>query len=444
MRLRHAWYRRKPYPHFDSPLPLHAAEALVTDPARVAKHAFFPFIGYTLATPRVETDPDRRGRVRSNPKLRPIAYPCHRDGYIFSYYKYLLSKEYESVLRRLGISESVLAFRSLPGGNNVTYALEIFDHIANEPHLDIITTDVSGYFDNIDHELLKQSWGTLIGAERLPPDHYNVYRGITNYSYIRKHQLFNALRRSPKTKRGGSSRLCTARFFRHRIVGRGLIKKPSPNSKGIPQGSSISPFLSNLFLLDVDLALSRFAEVQGGLYRRYCDDIMLLLPAGHCASALGKIIALLKSRKLEINRKKTKVFSNTAGRHNFIGDTPVSYLGLSFDGHSVTIRPSSIHRYHRKLRRALRRAPILREEETAARERTDGKEAPLRVQAIMNRYSELDVRGKKAIRFENSKRFSGNFIRYLDRAAEATGSKSIAAQRRRLLSMLRRRIRDAK
>jgi len=49
--MRHAkqegWFARKPYSHFDYPLPFECAKKIVENPAVVAEWPFLPFIGYT-------------------------------------------------------------------------------------------------------------------------------------------------------------------------------------------------------------------------------------------------------------------------------------------------------------------------------------------------------------------------------------------------------------
>ena len=51
-------YTHKPrtYLHFDPPPSARVAEALATDPTRVARHAFYPFLGFTIATPKMQKE----------------------------------------------------------------------------------------------------------------------------------------------------------------------------------------------------------------------------------------------------------------------------------------------------------------------------------------------------------------------------------------------------
>lgn len=66
------------------------------------------------------------------------------------------------------------------------------------------------------------------------------------------------------------------------------------SSHGIPQGIGISTLLSNIYMLPFDREISAFVNQHGGLYRRYCDDIMIIIP--HDSELKDETISLLKER----------------------------------------------------------------------------------------------------------------------------------------------------
>ena len=57
----------------------------------------------------------------------------------------------------------------------------------------VLAYDISGFFDNLDHAILKQNWSVVLGGGPLPKDHYHVYRSLTKYSYIDRNVLFKNL-----------------------------------------------------------------------------------------------------------------------------------------------------------------------------------------------------------------------------------------------------------
>ncbi len=176
------WYRKKSYPHFDSPLSYEKALAYVSDPENIKRHSFLPFLSFEIKV----------RRFGKKPKSRPIKYAAHRDGYIFSYYTDILSKKYEELIQRNGLSDVVLAYRS-GRGNNITFAKEAFDQIERLGSCVAIGFDVASFFDSIDHARLKQQWAMLLGSTKLPDDHYAVYRAISKYSCVDRDQCYQRL-----------------------------------------------------------------------------------------------------------------------------------------------------------------------------------------------------------------------------------------------------------
>lgn len=75
--------------------------------------------------------------------------------------------------------------------------------------------------------------------------------------------------------------------------------------KGVPQGSPLSPLLSNIMLHELDRELER----QGHRYVRYADDFSVYAKSKHTARKIGNCIYLfLKNKlKLSINREKSGI-----------------------------------------------------------------------------------------------------------------------------------------
>ena len=432
------WYSRKPYLHFDLPLREQDALDYVTCPKRVASHAFYPLIQYKLFRPRIIKCPlGLPGTFIKEPKERVIAYPAHKDGYIFSYYKSLLEVLYEQWLRSVGLGQAVTAFRRI-GRNNVKLAKEAFDFIKDNPSCYIIATDIEAFFDNIDHQSLKQAWQRLLETDTLPEDHYAVYKAVTRYSVVERHKIYNlfGLRLSGRVRRVGQPRrLCTPKQFRDKVLPRGLVAPGSGVSRGIgiPQGTSISPLLSNLYLGQLDIAMHEVANQLGGRYWRYCDDVLIVLPNGYSIDILPRFDHELGLLQLNRNKAKTQELYGS----ELFSRRQLQYLGLIFNGDETLIRPSSLHRYHRKMKKGIRAAVIRRDIESERAQQP----APLRQQALYNMYSELPVRGKKVKERKRNLKYSGNFIKYICEAAKTTDSSGIRRQQRKALRRLRSAIR---
>ena len=427
------WYSRKPYIHFDLPLNSKEAETFVTDPERVARHAFYPLLAYEIVTPRKRKSPvGSANPYFKTPKQRPIAYPAHKDGYIFSYYKSLLEAPYEAWLNNNGLGEAVTAFRAI-GENNVTLAKKAFDFIRDYPVCKIIVTDIESFFDNLDPKILKGIWARFLGERRLPDDHYAVFKAITKYSIVERYKAFNlfGVRLSGRLSKANSpKRLCTPRQFREKVLSRGLIEPRA--DIGIPQGTSLSPLLSNMYMADLDWEMHTRVSALGGRYWRYCDDILIVIPGMCDAYMLRELDHQLESLKLKRSPEKTHILEGTG----LSADAQLQYLGFIFNGAEAVIRSSSIHRYHRKLKKAVRVAKARQFRESQA----SGRSAPLRKQALHNMYSDKPLRGKLIRRRKKGRKYSGNFTHYMERAAKAMESPRISRQRKNLLKRFRERL----
>ena len=367
------WYSKKPYLHFDVPLSRNLAERLVTDPDQVASHAFYPFLTYDLIKPRMEWSDLLQRYVPAN-KTRPISYPAHKDGYIFAYYKSCLQQQYEQWVLDEELGDSITAFRSM-GENNITLAKKAFDYIASKPSSSVVVADVDSFFPSVDHALLKKAWCRFLGAKRLPKDHFSVYKAATHYAEVERHKAYNKFR-IPLHGNGshGRIRICTPHEFRTKIAGHLTRPNPDlPSGKRIPQGSPLSPLLSNMYMSDFDLSMHKWVTSFGGSYWRYCDDILIVAPI-ESDDIIRRLDKELASVALNRNTHKTHIYPP----RSISASKPLQYLGFMYDGFHVTVRSSSIHRYHRKLKNAVRAAQYRRQRETE----TTSVQAPLRKRVL--------------------------------------------------------------
>lgn len=113
-------------------------------------------------------------------------------------------------------------------------------------------------------------------------------------------------------------------------------------TEGTPQGSPLSPLLSNIVLDDLDKEL----EDRGHSFVRYADDISVYVKSEKAAQRVMESVTeyLEKKLKLRVNREKTKV--SPAQDSNL--------LGFSFyrkkDKWEIRISPKSMKRIKEKIR----------------------------------------------------------------------------------------------
>lgn len=291
------WFRIKKYSHIGLPLSVKDktwVDAYVQNSSNISKHSFFPFIHRTIKSRKFRKEYDKEtdnllnnGKRIKGIKEREIYYANHLDSNIFSYYSSLLSKLYESELITRNLHNVVTAYRHIKhpkknrGMNNVDFANEVFQYIrsSSEKKIIAITFDIKSFFDNLSHKRIKESWKNLLKCKSLPDDHYNVFKNITNFSFIEHKDIFNEFKNEliKKDKLGKLIKnkvdkikymknheiiaFCKTEDFDTRIRKNNLIKSNKKISndnenfmirnKGIPQGSPISSLLKqtqNIFL----------------------------------------------------------------------------------------------------------------------------------------------------------------------------------------------------
>lgn len=404
------WYRRRGYLHFDLPVGYKRVSNLVTNPSLVAKHAFFPFISYSVKSKKISKD-KVTGKITIENKNRPIAYSSHVDSHIYSYYAKILSDKYEHILTSSGLSENVLAFRGL-GKSNIDFAFQAFKQIKTTGACSVVALDLSKFFDTIDHAALKKSWMGLLGEEKLPADHFHIFKSLTRHSKVDKLELYKEFGVSMNNPKNGRKRVCTAEEFREVVRKKKLIVV-NTESKGIPQGSPISALLSNIYMFDFDVEMKRYMDIHGGQYYRYCDDMLFIVPTPIRDKVAGYVQKEIKSINLSINTDKTELRDFFYQDGTLISDKMLQYLGFLFDGENVYIRSSSLARQSEKMKRGVRLAKKTMKKYNGIRKEKGLPEKGLYKRKLYSRYTHLGGR---------------NFITYGLKAADKMNSKTIKRQ----------------
>lgn len=351
--------RQKKYLHFDYPLSPEKIYQYVTNSDNIKKHAFYPFIHFELTSRKIKKNGFKivKGKrqviiEKQNPKIRPIKYSAHIDGHIYAYYSFLLSPHYEKLLVQKQIQESVLAFRKLSNSpNNIHFAKKVFDEVKERQNCSVICLDIKSFFDELDHKLLKNAWQKVLGVEELPIDHYQVYKSITKYSYADKKPIYANLNLSLNRHHKKLKRLCNSEDFREKIRNEKIIIK-NPLNKGIPQGSAISAFLSNIYMMDFDEKMKEKADKLGAKYYRYCDDILIICDRENQTDFVMTSQILIKKLNLILQEKKNKIAEFKNGIR--ISKDELQYLGFTYDGNKILLRDTGLAKYSHKVTKAIR------------------------------------------------------------------------------------------
>ena len=125
--------------------------------------------------------------------------------------------------------------------------------------------------------------------------------------------------------------------------------------RGIHQGSSIAPLLSNIYLMDFDIALARPEH----FYVRYSDDLLILGKGKENLTVLSNEIRVrLEELRLTMNESKTLCCEMEEG---------VDFLGYHLDSTGKTIPAKAEDRLYDRLETMWLTNPTLRVQEKAAK-----------------------------------------------------------------------------
>lgn len=409
-------YELKHYLHFDSPVHINHLKKDIQDSNWILNHSFLPSIHFNITFNKyVSISKDKtlplNQRKAKKKKTRQIFYASHKDRFIYKYYGELLNHAYNNYVKIHGIDEVALAYRNnKPGKNNIDFTYEVFDFLFSQKHAIIIAIDFTKFFDHINHAELKKNIKAVLGINELPDDWYKVYKNLTQFTYVHKSDIDKFLKSQYGVKKLNElletrklTKIMTPREFRQ-FKEEHLFKNKKPY--GIPQGSGMSAVCSNVHLINFDQEIKNWADTNNALYRRYCDDVILIIPIDNISSVLinemkndiYKIIHSYHSSGLKIQEEKTeiRIYSNEsiydeAGNHSFL-----DYLGFVTDGRVVRIREKSLFKYYC---RAYRKASNMRRVGLATKRKSPRKE-------LYKIYTHLGFNYKKR----------GNFISYAYKA----------------------------
>lgn len=340
-------------------------------------------------------------------KPREICYSSHIDRYIYEYYNYLLNEHYNNYAKLNGINRCAVAYRNNLHQNNITIAKEVFNFIKSENEYFILISDFSGYFDKIDHKNLKKNLEEVLNVDRLSDDWYKVFRSVTKYSCIDLDDIAKFKNVSSREVRKNSRIANTTEL--HKL--KKHLKKNKKNF-GIPQGSSISSTLSNFNLINYDIELNNYITSKNGLYRRYCDDLIVVIPVIYEEELLNKFRFLNAGTPgLEVNADKMQTFyyRNHKIYHNN-EYANIKYLGFELDGSGIKIKERTITCFYLKAYRLIKGINKISERH---------KRNAYRKQF----YKTFTHLGKKKV-----KKNRGNFLTYVDKCSQILSEPDIKKQ----------------
>jgi RNA-directed DNA polymerase len=215
-------------------------------------------------------------------KLRPLGIPTIRDRVVQTAAVLVLEPIFEADL-----PPEQHAYRA---GHNALTAVRQVHSLLNTGHSEVIDADLAAYFDSIPHPELLTS----------------VARRVCDRHVLHLIKMWLTAPVEEDEGKGGRKRTTTNR----------------DTKRGIPQGSPISPLLSNLYMRRFVLGWRKlgYAERFGAHVVNYADDLVICCreQAEEALRAMRQVMARLK---LTVNEEKTHVCRVPQGRFDFLGYT---------------------------------------------------------------------------------------------------------------------------
>ena len=437
-------YPTKQYPHFDKVIRFSDVESYVCDPRKVAKHSFFPLLHYIKVSKRYspkpidEAEPDvHRRHIKQ--KNRDIMYAAHLDSYIYRYYADRLNQQYDEMALIHHIDSAAIAYRDNKSGmSNIQFAREVFDFIAKYTHCYIRVGDFEHFFDNLNHAYLKNQVKYVLQTESLPDDWYKVLRSVMHYTCVDRKII--APFYDKRSKRYFKS-IKDYRKFRqaHRDA-----FHVNQSGIGIPQGTALSGVLANVYMLATDAKIQQLVQSCGGLYRRYSDDTIIVIPLDEGPSIDVKAIDdmlqdWIGEACLSEQSDKTKRFFYRDGvLYDALEQTDscarvhvMDYLGFTFDGEDVKVRQKGIYKFERKASTAIHHAH-------AIKRKYDMEKLPFRASILRYYFPNGYKENRLGVRTRQS-----NFLGYLGRVDNEFQQGNVPCESEKQVVKLNRKLRQA-
>lgn len=342
------------------------------NPENICKRKFLPFLlwkkpKFKISWIQKMNSSDKWKKKITKKEYRPIMWASHFDSIIYRYLGYIWWIKYENYIEKNKLHANVIAYRSIYDEelkiwkNNINYAVSSFKFIQKEKDVVAAVFDVSKFFENLDHWILKENLLKVLNQKKLEDFEYIIYKRLTKYSYLDVEDI----RKNIKTKKRV---VCSAEEMKSLLKDWKIKIFHNKSNKWIPQGSPLSGLLANIYMIDFDKEIKELCEKGGFYYSRYSDDIIIIGKESQLIKIRNILLdKISKLTNLEIKNNKTKyvffkngkciksiTYKNEKQVIN-IKNPKLEYLGCEFNWTNVGIKSGSLSRFYQKLSKKIKK-----------------------------------------------------------------------------------------
>lgn len=220
---------------------------------------------------------------KANGKLRPLGISTLRDRVCMTAAMLVLEPIFEADL-----PSEQYAYRQ--GRNAQQAAVEVEERL-HRGQTDVVDADLADYFGSIPHTELMKS----------------LARRVVDWRVLHLIKMWLECAVEETDQRGRKTRMTEAK----------------DSGRGIPQGSPLSPLLSNLYMRRFVLAWKKLGLERslGSRIVTYADDLVILCKPGMAEEALQRMREIMNKLKLTVNEEKTRICKVPEETFDFLGYT---------------------------------------------------------------------------------------------------------------------------